>query len=820
MQSSSKAQDTAGPRGFWLDTIRLGLWSGFLLGLLRLAVLFAMESLAHGADPAQVRVRLAQISPLVVASLVGAGLLVAIVFAGVASTSDGRIKRWLFAPLAVVGAGSLFLTLLSGWGSHDHSRMVGWDTDRGRQVVLALSALSIAAAMLLMWLCKRALTSTANASPRSILFVLAIVCGLPLGAQRWFGSYQERMSVRSVLHEFAVGPPAWLTLTARADGAPFQAVLCPSIDYKLNGADMPALVLPPPAEVELQIDSSHLRSGRVELVGRIGVDRLMLENYEQELRGLRVRFEVFLDDQLTFQSEIELERKGRWPGSEWRELGEGGHGLRLQPETQVRLRTSLRTSEGKEAEVPWPLLAGFGGLRLQSEFQEERQNSSPTNPNIVLILMDTQRADRLGCYGYGRPTSPHIDRLARRGTLFEQAHSTSSWTWPSTASVLTGMLPQEHGVQDEFACFLSMGLDTLPEALQREGYTTAAWTANPLIVPDKNFDQGFEFFDFNKGSIRESAVVVPPALEWIDSMAGRKFFLYLHLTDPHVPFLPLAEGKRLLANEVPGDFSPKALADYSKRFRGNEGHTADGVAITDQIAAPEHQEWLSDMYDACVWSGDYWVGRVLDRIEQLGLEGETIVVFTSDHGEELFEHGMVAHGQSLFSELVNVPLILAGPGIPKGARIETPVSNRHLGGTLARLGGGSLRALEGGLDLLRAGDQLKDQSILFSTRHGWWNGVHPLEILGLRTADWVLHYAPEGLDWDSESGDTKRLFELGRDPFQKESLERAFPDQATRLQSELIQQVELLEARHAAPDIAAGESTLEFLRNIGYIGDE
>jgi len=220
---------------------------------------------------------------------------------------------------------------------------------------------------------------------------------------------------------------------------------------------------------------------------------------------------------------------------------------------------------------------------------------------------------------------------------------------------------------------------------------------------------------------------------------------------------------------------------------------------------------------------------VLERLEAAGIDGETIVVFTSDHGEELFDHGFGLHGQNLHRELVQVPLVLAGPGIPRGLRVATPVSNRHVAPTLAHLGGAELRGPEDALDLVaaaRAGE-VPARPILYSTNNGWWNGRWRLPIHGLREGDDVLHWAPAGGPWGVAPGSPAdpadgelRLYDAGTDPGEHRDLAAERTARAAELRRELAERLDALEAKRAAPAIPAGESTLGFLRDIGYIGED
>ena len=371
----------------------------------------------------------------------------------------------------------------------------------------------------------------------------------------------------------------------------------------------------------------------------------------------------------------------------------------------------------------------------------------------------------------------------------------------------------------EVSCFLSESLTTLSETLQYAGFSTAAWSANALIVPGKNFDQGFELFDHGT-TTRQSPILMPGVLEWLDSIAGTRFFLYLHLADPHSPLDPLPAARERFAPGVPRDFSPHACVNYGLDLLAGCGHDEAGNVRTEACVPAQHQRFISDLYDACVWSGDYWLGQLLDRLESLRLDDQTVVAFTSDHGEELFDHGLASHGQALFGELVRVPLVLAGPGVPAGEVRTQVASNRHLSATLA-----ALVDVEWGqrdaVDLLASGRRAP--IALFSTENGWWNGRFRQPLLGVRRGDHVLHFAPQGRAWgvaESGSGGERRLYDLATDPREERDLAARAPQLADELQALLEERTAELRARRTTNVVPAGEATLEYLRQIGYIGEE
>ena len=319
------------------------------------------------------------------------------------------------------------------------------------------------------------------------------------------------------------------------------------------------------------------------------------------------------------------------------------------------------------------------------------QESGDTRPNVVLIVIDTLRRDALGSLGNPRAdVSPHLDRLGARGVVFERAHSTAPWTVPSTSSVLTGLLPPHHGkgiAREQDTAFLP-GVRLLAEHFRAAGYATAMASNNPLIEPRAGVARGVDSYDHRGlddpqifGGDRVSAA----AVEWLDHHRS-PFFLYLHYFDPHYryqappPYTRRYVDARLAATEgeLPSAAQGNAVALRDRLLGQIRG--ANPALSADEL------EWLRALYDAEVHYVDRCIQRVLDHLRDQEQLENTIVVVTGDHGEEFLEHKFLAHGHTLFEELLAVPLIVAGPGIvPR--REDQPVSLVDVAPTLVGLAG-------------------------------------------------------------------------------------------------------------------------------------
>ncbi len=288
--------------------------------------------------------------------------------------------------------------------------------------------------------------------------------------------------------------------------------------------------------------------------------------------------------------------------------------------------------------------------------------------NVLLIVVDTLGAAHLGCYGGEKSASPNIDRLAAEGLRFERAYATAPWTQPSIASIFTSEMPSQHGVQ-ELSSRLPKKASTLAEAFQRAGVATHGIVSNRLLAPDYGFGQGFRSFDptpITRSEGISSEKVTDAALRWLEKHGAERFFLFAHYSDPH---------------HLYNDHAESQLADgYSGRVRA-------GMPIwelRDLVPAlePRDREHLVALYREEIAHSDAEIGRLLERLEELGLSEQTLIVLTADHGEELLEHGWIGHTRTLYDELLRVPLIFHLPGVVEPGVSNTPVSLVDLAPTL------------------------------------------------------------------------------------------------------------------------------------------
>jgi arylsulfatase A-like enzyme len=392
------------------------------------------------------------------------------------------------------------------------------------------------------------------------------------------------------------------------------------------------------------------------------------------------------------------------------------------------------------------LLASLGALAGNSVW-ERRQWSRlpappPTAPNVLLIVVDTLRADHLGAYGYTQPTTPFLDDYARRSVLFEKAFSTSSWTLPAHASLFTGRLPYEHGAE--------MGpydgrFPTLAEEMARHGFATVGIVANNtngvltassglarglvhwenlFVTPGNSLDLTLlgnnllkymlPHVQYNRRHFQMDAEQVNRQfLRWLDARPPRPFFAFLNYMDVHAPYRPPYQYVRRFSTEPEKISSPRA-------FRLGRPYTPQD---------PEEAARLSiEAYDASLAYLDDQLQALFTQLRQRGLDNNLLVMITSDHGESFGEHGLFVHRNSLYREQIHIPLLVRLPGkTPEGKRVESPVGIHQVAATVAELAGLGSAVFPGGSLVSRwsNGPEKSDAAILAELTGGKFPDVGP-----------------------------------------------------------------------------------------------
>jgi arylsulfatase A-like enzyme len=379
-----------------------------------------------------------------------------------------------------------------------------------------------------------------------------------------------------------------------------------------------------------------------------------------------------------------------------------------------------------------------------------------TDPLVILIAVDTLRADRLSSYGYGRATSPALDRLAAEGVRFDQARSNCNWTCPSFASIFTGLVPSRHGVTSYGpATPLPDELVTLAEHFQARGWATRS-IAYKVPLFDGNYEQGFDqAYNVPRDVIRGEENLAR-ALEWLGAHRGGPAFLFLHFNDPHQPFV----------QPEPYD---RAFGPPPKEY---------GLGLPPDVPGENQEDGkrlFRDLYDGAVAYVDLCIGRFLDALRERGLYERAAIAFVADHGEQLWEHGRFGHGgDDLYDEIVRVPLIVKPPAgtFEKGRVIAAHVSGFDVMPTLLELAGVppatklDARSL---VPLIRGLAERLDRVVVTET-----------SLRGIALVDGGFKYVL------LPGGERESLFDLRGDPGEKRDLASERPAELARMREHAI----------------------------------
>jgi arylsulfatase A-like enzyme len=313
---------------------------------------------------------------------------------------------------------------------------------------------------------------------------------------------------------------------------------------------------------------------------------------------------------------------------------------------------------------------------------------------VLLVTLDTTRADRLGAYGFEAARTPALDGFAETAVVFERAYATSSWTLPSHASLFTGLLPLQHGAQtapdgqSDTLGYAVRPLDarfvTLAERLSAGGYRTAAVIAGPALKRELGVSQGFEFYADDLGGPagaihgKRARQVADQAIAFVERFGSEPWFLFVNFFDPHAPYQPPPPHDRGLP-EV--DTGPLTRAAVERLVAGEPSAKRldwEQRALDDLLAG----------YDAEIAYMDGQLGRLLDAVAASGRGDDTLIAITADHGESFGEHDYLSHGAHLYEDNVRVPLIVRRPReSAAGTRVAAPVQNHRLHGLVLETAG-------------------------------------------------------------------------------------------------------------------------------------
>jgi len=438
------------------------------------------------------------------------------------------------------------------------------------------------------------------------------------------------------------------------------------------------------------------------------------------------------------------------------------------------LKTSLRPPSSNCGSVKWILAVVVVLAGCAAWYFSTRTKRPGTLKNVVLISIDTCRADRLSCYGYSRPTTPNIDAVAREGVLFERAQTPVPLTTPAHSSMLTGLYPPSHGLHLNNGDHLADANVTLAECLREAGFRTGGFVGAFPLDARLELDQGFDTYDGTFADVghqaghaadRTAEEVNRSALDWLGKDVAKPFFLFLHYYDAHQPFEP-----------------PQAFATA---FAGDP--YAGEIAHVDQC-----------------------IGQVLDRLRTLGVYDDTLVIITSDHGESLGEHGESGHALMIYQSTLHVPLIIRTPTSDVARRIADGVSLVDIVPTVLDLVGAKSPPRVQGISLRAAltGQPLpvREWPLYSESLEAASFGCSTLD--GLLEGNWKYIRAPrqELFDTAVDPGELKNLF--GTHTGVAENLRR-------RLEASIQKMVALAPGRSRGP---VDQAAVKRFESLGYVG--
>jgi arylsulfatase len=428
-------------------------------------------------------------------------------------------------------------------------------------------------------------------------------------------------------------------------------------------------------------------------------------------------------------------------------------------------------------------------------------------PNVILISLDCVRADHLGAYGYGRETSPRLDELAKEAVVFENATSISSFTHPTHMAMLTGLPPSINGVSRWRKPDSSVAY--LPEILSRAGYRTNGIVSGPLLSQSFGFERGFDVYHAFHDETR-APELAKAALEMLHRGRGQPQFLFLHFFDAHWPYWP--------GDELNTRFGPLSTDTSGLLYK-----------VRNQIPPADEKEvqHMMDLYDAEIVYLDREVGRFLDELKNTGMYENSLVIVTADHGEAFLEHGFWEHGQTLYQEMVHVPLLVKWPGKPAPRRVVGLVSQADLFPTILEAAGiPTEEGAYGGISLQRALDERRDSTGREVVLELTWDPLptRPAKMLLAWRAERYKYLASfdaptvDGL-YSAPVG-SEELYDLLDDPGETKNLALDSGDLVAANRKKVLDFLERareLRAARRGAEVELDEETRERLEILGYV---
>jgi arylsulfatase A-like enzyme len=434
--------------------------------------------------------------------------------------------------------------------------------------------------------------------------------------------------------------------------------------------------------------------------------------------------------------------------------------------TRAAFRSALKTASWRTAAAIAVALVSACGTARENPAIEQQPRPALT----ILISLDTLRPDHLGVYGYHRPTSPTIDSFAQQAVVFENASSTSPWTLPSHASLLSGKYPRNHRLTSHERR-LPFNVETIAARLKKAGFDTRAVVNSQHLSNRFGLEYGFsklKYIEESVGRVSPSSWVTEQAIEWIAEPREHPLFLFMHYYDAHSDYAALPHFREVFENSYAGeiDGSTAQLLNF-RRGRG-------------QIDSRD-ADHLIDLYDAGVRQTDEELGRLFAFLREIGKLDTALVILTSDHGEEFLEHGSVLHGETQYAEVLQVPLIFRYPPALPSLRVDSPVSLVDVLPTILSLLGEAPSDGIDGLDLSPLWSNPSSQTLSrFAERALFSSGDHLGDVTrSIRQGNFKLIY--------NSTTQARELYDLRPDPGERVNIAGLRSDVADRLEQALLE---------------------------------
>ena len=506
-----------------------------------------------------------------------------------------------------------------------------------------------------------------------------------------------------------------------------------------------------------------------------------------------IRFRIAINDgggkKTIFQETVELRQRNQWLD---RTLD-----LTDWAEKEAQILFEIGTEDSNTSDPVPPLYPMWGNPVLYSR-ENRRQR-----PSIILVSVDCLRPDHMKLYGYERDTTPHLDTFSLESTVFETVSSASSWTLPAHMSMLTGLTPSFHAVTRERKLAPSIGY--LPQILSAAGYEIEGVVSGAYLSPNFGFERGFHNYRVLAQSRAEQ--IIDETLDLLSRTEGRDFFFFIHLFDPHWRYLP------------PEDFVER-FGPRPPRL----DELLNKVLDRQPPSSPEDVEHLKNLYDGEIAYVDRELGRLFDGLKAQGLYEGSLIIVPSDHGEAFYEHGHWQHSETLYEEMIRVPLIVKWPidALVRPVRIEDLVSLIDLFPTILEVAGLPSADTQGKTLARYLTPSKPARSGTAVSEVIWWSSEQTGKKVALRSRNlkYIATFRGEPGD-DLAIGKMAReeLYDLTVDPEEKNNLETS--DDMTAFREELRAHLE--KARRFRAEQQSGgavvidETIREQLRALGYI---